>query len=386
MSEPSPHHGGAATTSTPPDPVTFATQLHARLRFPYLTAIFFIANVALYIVTSWQSEHWLNGDRQTLTQWGALVAPLVTGGEWWRVLTASFLHAGLMHIALNMMALVDAGRLVERLYGSRNFAIIYSVSAIAASTASLWWRQDILGVGASGAIFGVYGSLIAYLVRQRGSVPLQMMRTLSLTMVIFLVFAVMAGIFIPGIDNAAHLGGFLAGIVCGLLCTTPIANPLPKFPTKLLVSAALCIAVCAATLTRLPNYAADYPRQQALLTALDHFAEEEHALVERYNVMHERRTPPNEALDILDQELIVRWQQQITTLEGMAVVQPRLERFRQDVLRYAIARRDALDLLARAIESRDTLLLEDANQKQHEADALAAAMQEQRSYGRPGAG
>ena len=93
--------------------------------------------------------------------WGANFGPLTVGGQWWRLLTCVFLHGGLLHIAFNMWCLWDLGRLAESVYGHWTFAIVYLICGLSASIGSVLWNPAVLSVGASGAIFGIAGALIA---------------------------------------------------------------------------------------------------------------------------------------------------------------------------------------------------------------------------------
>ena len=104
-----------------------------------------------------------------LLSWGASFGPHVFAGEWWRIITSTFVHIGLIHLVLNMQALWRLGALSERLYGNWSFLLIYLVSGIGGAVASLWANSDIISAGASGAIFGVAGALAVFLVR--GSLP-----------------------------------------------------------------------------------------------------------------------------------------------------------------------------------------------------------------------
>ena len=104
-------------------------------------------------------------------RFGSNFGPLTWTGEEWRLLTSAFLHFGLIHIALNMFALYQGGGLVERLFGSTRFAVIYLLSALSGSVASGWWDPLRNSAGASGAIFGVYGALLAFLAVRRADIP-----------------------------------------------------------------------------------------------------------------------------------------------------------------------------------------------------------------------
>lgn len=146
---------------------------------------------------------------------GALQPFLIADGQWWRLFTAMFLHAGLLHIAFNGYALWMFGQLVEQRFGSAWFVGIYLVSGLLASVASYaFGPAAAIGVGASGAIFGVFGAFIAYNWRRRHLV--QSAAALRWAMTLILMNAVLA-FLIGGIDWRAHLGGLVAGFAAGSL-------------------------------------------------------------------------------------------------------------------------------------------------------------------------
>ena len=140
--------------------------------------------------------------------WGANFGPATQDGQWWRLGSALFLHFGLLHLAMNMLALWDGGRLVERMYGHVRFVAIYFVAGLAGNVASLVAQgSGAVSGGASGAIFGVYGALIAYVWAHRGRIHAADFRWLFWGALIFTALAVGFGFVVPGIDKAAHLGG-----------------------------------------------------------------------------------------------------------------------------------------------------------------------------------
>jgi membrane associated rhomboid family serine protease len=154
-------------------------------------------------------------DGQTLFDLGAMQPFAIAAGQFWRLFTAMFLHVGLLHIAFNAYALWIFGRMVERDYGRVQMLLIYLVSGFLASVASYVWSDPrTLSVGASGAIFGIFGAFIAYNYRRRntalGSANLRSAITL-IALNAFLAFAV------RGIDWRAHVGGLLAGRACGFI-------------------------------------------------------------------------------------------------------------------------------------------------------------------------
>lgn len=149
---------------------------------------------------------------------GALNGPAVRAGEWWRLLSATYLHGSLIHLGMNMLALFYFGSLLERWLGHGRLAIIYTFCGVTGSLASLWWHPDpgIVGLGASGAIFGLMGTMLAIYWRFRQDFPARMRRQFLgwLKQLLFynLIFSLL-----PGIDLSAHVGGLIGGCAMGLV-------------------------------------------------------------------------------------------------------------------------------------------------------------------------
>ncbi len=154
---------------------------------------------------------------QLMVHFGANFGPFTLSGQWWRLLTYMFLHGGLMHIAFNMWCLWDLGALCESLYGRWTYAAIYFVTGIAAGLASVGWNPGVLSVGASGAIFGLAGALIASFYLGEFSVPRFAIQGTLRSLLFFVGFNVLFGSMISGIDNACHAGGLISGLIVGAL-------------------------------------------------------------------------------------------------------------------------------------------------------------------------
>jgi rhomboid protease GluP len=154
--------------------------------------------------------------------WGANFGPATQDGQWWRLFTALFVHFGIVHLALNMWALWDVGRLVERLYGRLRFAMLYLGRGVGGNLLSLavQGNQAVSG-GASGAIFSLYGALLVFLWRERRQVERGEFRWLFGAASVFTLLILGMGLVVPGIDNAAHAGGLVAGALLGLVLARP---------------------------------------------------------------------------------------------------------------------------------------------------------------------
>jgi membrane associated rhomboid family serine protease len=190
-----------------------------------VTTALLVVNVAMFLVeTAFSGGGGLASgpDNAKLFQLGALYPPAIAQTavlpehhQYWRLITAMFLHAGLLHLALNMYALYLFGYLIENAFGTLRFVAIYFVSGFLASVTSFAFGPiGEVGVGASGAIFGLLGAWVAYNYRRRDS-PMASANLRGALMIIVL-NAVLAGL-IPQIDWRAHLGGLLSGAIAGAL-------------------------------------------------------------------------------------------------------------------------------------------------------------------------
>ena len=148
-----------------------------------------------------------------LVQWGSNVSGLTLHGQPWRLLTCLFVHAGLSHLLLNMFSLWLLGLLVEDRVGAARLALVYLASGVGGSLTSLWWHTNgINSVGASGAVFGLYGLLLALLISKKLTLDKSDRRAM-LGLVLYLVFSNLLSGLSGNIDNAAHLGGLLTGLL-----------------------------------------------------------------------------------------------------------------------------------------------------------------------------
>ena len=163
----------------------------------------------------------LNGGSEnsdTLIAFGAKVNELIDQGQVWRLLTAMFLHIGIIHLAVNQYSLYAVGTLLERFMGATRFAILYVLAGLCGSLASYWFSPNAISAGASGAIFGLLGALgIFFLLHRRlfGPAGNRMLANIVAVAAINLVL----GASFAGIDNFAHVGGLLGGVALGALLT-----------------------------------------------------------------------------------------------------------------------------------------------------------------------
>ncbi len=174
-------------------------------------------NVAVFVAMTLAGVSMLDNPAwQDLVRWGANYGPLTISGQWWRLLTCVFIHGGLLHIGFNMWCLWSLGRLAESVYGHWTFAAVYLITGLAASLGSVIWNPVVLSVGASGAIFGIAGALIASFYLGEFSLPRAAMTGMLRSVVLFVGYSLFFGAAV-GADNAAHIGGLLMGLLLGAL-------------------------------------------------------------------------------------------------------------------------------------------------------------------------
>jgi membrane associated rhomboid family serine protease len=178
--------------------------------------LFAIAAVFVVEVVTGGPRALFNGpDQQRLFELGGMQPLAIADGQYWRLFSAMFLHAGLLHIAFNAYALWLFGSSVESTLGRTRFVLVYFISGFLASVASYaFGAVDVIGVGASGAIFGIFGAFIAYNYRRRHLALAAANLRWATTMILL---NVLLAFGFRGIDWRAHLGGVIAGVLAGTI-------------------------------------------------------------------------------------------------------------------------------------------------------------------------
>jgi rhomboid protease GluP len=180
----------------------------------FITPIIVYLNLLIFVIMLLSGIDFIYLKGEDLLNWGANFRPYTTYGEWWRLLSSTFLHSGLLHLLANMFGLLFIGIFLEPLLGRTKFLTVYLLTGILASCASLWWHEATISVGASGAIFGLYGIFLALLLTK--NFPPDFGPIFLVSTLVFIGYNLLMGTG-GGIDNAAHIGGLLSGFVIGLI-------------------------------------------------------------------------------------------------------------------------------------------------------------------------
>lgn len=153
---------------------------------------------------------------ENLIKFGAKYNAAIVEGEWWRIITSMFLHIGMIHLLMNMIAIYYLGIIVERIYGSTRFLMIYFLAGIGGGVAS-FGLNDHISAGASGALFGLFGALLFFGVIYKRI----FLETMGVNLLFILGINIIISFTIPQIDIGAHIGGLIAGFISSVICYLP---------------------------------------------------------------------------------------------------------------------------------------------------------------------
>jgi rhomboid protease GluP len=213
------------------------------------SSVMIVANLALYAISWYMTQNTeatqlygappMGGiDGHVLMRLGEKAPEIILENQWWRLVTAMFLHAGLLHIGMNMWCLVDLGPEVESLFGTTKFIVLYLVTGVVGYLLSLWWHPFGVSVGASGAVMGLIGILIGASFHH-GHLGKQYRSQLWKWVIYIAIFGL-----ISNTDNFAHFGGLASGLVLGYLVPEgePATRPGENLWNALAVLSVLVIA------------------------------------------------------------------------------------------------------------------------------------------------
>jgi len=182
-----------------------------------VTIVLIGLNVLVFAVMVARGVSVFNPTADQAIRFGADSGPLILKGQWWRLVTSMFVHFGIIHLGLNMWCLWNLGRAAEVLLGRLSYVLAYFASGICGSIASIYWHPIAAGAGASGAIFGLAGTLVAFVYLKKTPANLRVNPNLLGSLGTFILFNLVYGQAIQGISNAAHIGGLLMGAGIGAL-------------------------------------------------------------------------------------------------------------------------------------------------------------------------
>ncbi len=191
-----------------------------------VTSVLIGLNVLVFALMTLFGVSPVSPEIEQLKKWGADWGPLtLTANQYWRILTSNYVHIGIIHIALNMWCLWNLGALAERIFDRWTYVLTYTACGIGGSIVGLWWSPILVAAGASGAIFGIAGALIAALYMGRLPVPPSAIKATLRSLLSFAGYNLFFGAVVPGISNAAHLGGLVTGLGLGAVLAPRLTAP-----------------------------------------------------------------------------------------------------------------------------------------------------------------
>ncbi len=192
------------------------------------TSILIYINTFIFILMLFSGVDVFNPDTYTLFRWGGNLRFSTLDGQYWRLLSSVFIHSGIVHLFCNMFALLYIGTILEKTIGRTNYIFAYLISGIIASASSIFIHSNIVSVGASGAIFGLFGVLLSLLLFKEFNIKDFSKKSLYPSVIFFVCYNILYALQNEGIDNAAHIGGLISGFLIGLVYYYVIKNKLHK--------------------------------------------------------------------------------------------------------------------------------------------------------------
>ncbi|MBN3583738.1 rhomboid family intramembrane serine protease [Algoriphagus aestuarii] len=275
----------------------------------FVTPILIIINLLVFSAMVVSGVHFLIPHGQDLLNWGANYLPATLNGQVWRLLTSIFLHIGILHLILNMYALLYIGILLEPILGKSRFLFAYLLSGITASLVSIQWNQLHISAGASGAIFGMYGVFLALLISN--FLEKSVRKAFLSSIVVFVGYNLLVGLNPESqIDNAAHIGGLICGIIAGFAFIPGLKNPENKLINYSTYGALFFpLIIYSFSFFRVEQYDLDKYEKE-----IDRFVSMEAMALDAYMLPDE--TPDQEIIDELQNRGLYYWNENLKILEG----------------------------------------------------------------------
>ncbi|HEV7822069.1 MAG TPA: rhomboid family intramembrane serine protease [Burkholderiales bacterium] len=340
----------------------FERLLHEATPHAYVTPLIIAANIIVFAAMVALGVQVLGGRAEEYLRFGANFAPLTTGGEWWRLFTCTFIHFGIVHLACNLWALWYSGRLAERLFGNAWFAALYIFAGVFGSSASIFWNQEVISGGASGAVFGVFGALLAYMAKERGSIPDATLNHLRISTSTFVVYSLFYGFVQSDIDNAAHLGGLAAGFIMGLVLARPLdeARRRDGRLRRAALGGLLALVMLPTAALYTPDISRVYREAHVFQKELEAFSAEEKRLQTAFMAIAEKsrakKIDAAAALNELRTDILPAWDAAVVRFASIELDAKAPSRQDYDLLlRYAIARRDGMHAVANYLATNDAV-------------------------------
>lgn len=307
---------------------SYSERIVALTPVTWVTYVLIGINVLVFLAMCAAGVGVMSPNAAMTVSWGTNFGPYTLSGQWWRLMTSVFIHFGLFHLLLNMITLYQVGRLAERLFGSGRLLGLYLFAGFTGSLVSITWHPSVNSAGASGAIFGVFGALLAFVLRFRRELPASLakqQRTMILALIGYNLFYGFTQQH--SIDNGAHLGGLVGGLLMGWTLSRPLSEPARSLNARssIAVSCALALMVLGASAYRLMSVRETHRQElqfDSLVRALG--PEAAKASKEGVALLHSPTATQGERDQVIrriEQEVVPQWEALHAGFEGVHLEQ-----------------------------------------------------------------
>lgn len=273
----------------------------------FITPILININIVFFLIMCFSGVSPFAPEINDIIDWGGNYGPLTIENNWWRLFSSCFLHIGIFHLLMNCIALAYVGLLLEPYLKKWGLLTTYILAGLIASLCSLYWNENLVSAGASGAIFGMYGILLSFILFR--IIDKKVNPNLLSATFVFIVINIMSS-FTEGVDAAAHIGGLSFGIVMGLILVllyTKQKTALAIVSSFAIILGGLLINICRDTKVYIYQ-TLEYQ------TGMKDFAEMEKLALESY---HEGGDTKEHILYMIKERGIYYWEENIVLLNNL---------------------------------------------------------------------
>jgi rhomboid protease GluP len=333
---------------------------------PLITPILIAINVAVFAAMLASGFSFTNPKAESFLRWGADFGPLTTHGQWWRLVTAVFVHGSFLHLLMNMLILLSIGLFTERLFGRVGFIVLYLFAGIGGNLASLVLHPFTVSMGASGAIFGLYGGLLAVLLLHRNTVPRPRVIAIAKSAGIFIAVNLLYGLSQSNVDMAAHIGGLASGFLLGCGLTGPLVPADPDWRQLRALTVALAGTALTVSLALRVPVADDWKSNLNRLIPLD--LNNQRLYNDALRKLQLRQMNAADFSKLIETQILPPWNAERESLSKLRL--PKQQRAVADQLvEYMSLKGEAWSLMEKGVSAADPAMARRAFQKQAAADA-----------------
>ncbi|HMD41390.1 MAG TPA: rhomboid family intramembrane serine protease [Candidatus Acidoferrum sp.] len=346
--------------------------LPARESSSTLSIAIIAINVLVFAVMVIKGVSFMSPTADSVLKWGADYGPLTLRGQWWRMFTSMFLHFGIIHLVFNMVVLANVGPFMESLMGRAAYLILYVVAGLGGGALSLAYHPWTVSAGASGAIFGLYGGLLGFLLLHRNVIAPAVLKSQTNSALIFVGYNVIYGFARPNVDVAAHIGGLAAGFVLGLFLVPPLTRESQATQGSRNAAAILLgVALVAVPLFALPkpdDFDAEVKRMANMEDkAIDLFQ----SSMKNWKA---NQLTDQQFEDVLEKQIIPPWRAEREAMQKLKHLSKEQTPVAETLLQYMTAREDGWEFLVDGVRTNDTDKIKKYNEKSDEAERLARSL------------